>query len=152
MARIPTDELERLKREVSVRGLAEARGVKLEPHGDNLIGLCPFHDDKDPSLVISPKKNLWNCLGACSKGGSVVDWVMAAEGVSFRHAVEILRADNPELSGEPAPPPKRSTVPKLPLPIDPKSTDTELLTRSPSTTTRPWSRARKRWSTSTAGD
>jgi hypothetical protein len=71
MARIPTDELERLKREVSVRGLAEARGVKLEPHGDNLIGLCPFHDDKDPSLVISPKKNLWNCLGACSKGGSV---------------------------------------------------------------------------------
>jgi DNA primase len=129
MARIPQDELERLKREVSVRGLAEARGVKLAPHGDNLIGLCPFHDDKDPSLVISPKKNLWNCLGACGKGGSVVDWVMAAEGVSFRHAVEILRADNPELTGEPAPPPKRSTVPKLPLPIDPQSTDSELLTQ-----------------------
>jgi DNA primase len=129
MARIPQDELERLKREVSVRGLAEARGVKLEPHGDNLIGLCPFHDDKDPSLVISPKKNLWNCLGACGKGGSVVDWVMAAEGVSFRHAVEILRADNPELSGDPAPPPKHSTVPKLPLPVNPKSTDAELLTQ-----------------------
>jgi DNA primase len=129
MARIPQDELERLKREVSVRGLAEARGVKLEPHGDNLIGLCPFHDDKDPSLVISPKKNLWNCLGACGKGGSVVDWVMAAEGVSFRHAVEILRADNPGLSGDPAPPPKHSTVPKLPLPVNPKSTDAELLTQ-----------------------
>ena len=44
-----------------------------------------------PSLVISPQKNLWHCLGACQTGGSVIDWVMRAEGVSFRHAVELLR-------------------------------------------------------------
>jgi DNA primase len=76
--RIPADELERLKREVSVERLAEARGVKLRRHGRDLIGLCPFHEDHEPSLVISPEKNLWHCLGACQAGGSVVDWVMKA--------------------------------------------------------------------------
>jgi len=75
MARIPKDELERLKREVAVERLAEARGVKLERHGADLLGLCPFHDDHEPSLVITPSKNLWHCLGACQAGGSVIDWV-----------------------------------------------------------------------------
>ena len=40
--------------------------------------------------MITPEKNLWHCLGACQAGGSVIDWVMRAEGVSFRHAVELL--------------------------------------------------------------
>jgi DNA primase len=87
MARIATSEIERLKREVSLERLAEARGVKLKRHGADLIGRCPFHEDHQPSLVISPKKNLWHCLGACRAGGSVIDWVMRSEGVSFRHAV-----------------------------------------------------------------
>ena len=94
MARIPEHEVERLKREVSVERLAEARGVELKRHGADLIGLCPFHDDHEPSLVITPAKNLWHCLGACQAGGSAIDWVMKAEGVSFRHAVELLRADH----------------------------------------------------------
>lgn len=62
-------------------------------HGADLIGRCPFHDDKTPSLVITPGKNLWHCLGACQTGGTVIDWVMRAEGVSFRHAVELLEND-----------------------------------------------------------
>ena len=95
MARVPESEIDRLKSEVSVQRLAEARGVVLKRQGADLIGLCPFHDDKKPSLVISSRKNLWHCLGACQVGGSVIDWVMKAEGVSFRHAVELLRADLP---------------------------------------------------------
>jgi DNA primase len=91
MARIPENELERLKSEISVQRLAEARGIVLKPHGKDLIGLCPFHEDHEPSLVITPEKNLWNCLGACRKGGSVIDWVMMAESVSFPHAFQILR-------------------------------------------------------------
>ena len=82
MARIPEQELERLKQEVPVDRLAQARGIKLKRHGADLIGLCPFHADTKESLVISPKKNLWHCLGACKSGGSVIDWVMRAEGVS----------------------------------------------------------------------
>ena len=90
MARIPDEQLERIKRDVPVERLAAARGVKLRRHGADLIGLCPFHEDREPSLVITPAKNLWHCLGACRSGGSVIDWVMRSEGVSFRHAVEIL--------------------------------------------------------------
>jgi len=102
MARIPENELERLKSEISIQRLAEARGIELKAHGKDLIGLCPFHDDHEPSLVISPQKNLWNCLGACGMGGSVIDWVMKAEGVSFRHAVELLRGGGAGLTvGEP---------------------------------------------------
>jgi DNA primase len=98
MARIPEAEIERIKAEVSVERLAESRGIELARHGSDLIGLCPFHEDHDPSLVITPSKNLWHCLGACRTGGSVIDWVMKANGVSFRHAVELLRADHPSLA------------------------------------------------------
>lgn len=93
MARIPQEELARIKREVAVAELARARGVELAAHGANLIGLCPFHDDHEPSFVVTPAKNLWHCLGACQTGGSVIDFVMKAEGVSFRHAVELLRGE-----------------------------------------------------------
>jgi len=55
MARIPEEEIERLKREISLERLAEARGVKLKRHGADLMGQCPFHDDRTPSLVISPE-------------------------------------------------------------------------------------------------
>ena len=70
MARIPEAEIEQLKRGVSVAKLAEAHGVKLRQHGADLLGLCPFHADRTPSLVIALAKNLWHCLGACGTGGS----------------------------------------------------------------------------------
>ena len=93
MARIPDQQIDRLKQEVSVQRLAEGMGITFKRHGADLLGLCPFHDDKGPSLVITPKQNLWHCLGACQCGGSVIDWAMKAEGVSFRHAVELLQTD-----------------------------------------------------------
>lgn len=93
MARIPEPEIERLKSEVSIVRLVEAAGIALKPHGKDRVGRCPFHDDKTPSLVVSPHTNLWHCLGACQIGGSVIDWVMKFEGVSFRHAVERLRRE-----------------------------------------------------------
>ncbi len=58
MGRVPDELKERLKREVSVERLAEARGIKLVRSGKELIGLCPFHDDHNPSLNIDPKKNV----------------------------------------------------------------------------------------------
>ena len=101
MARIPDDQIERLKQEVSLQRLAEGMGIILERHGADLLGQCPFHGDHEPSLVISPKNNLWHCLGACQAGGSVIDWVMKAEGVSFRHAVKLLQADYQPLASAP---------------------------------------------------
>ena len=127
MARIPDDQLERLKTEVSLQRLVEGMGISLKRHGADLIGLCPFHDDKEPSLVISPEKNLWHCLGACQTGGSVIDWVMKAEGVSFRHAVELLLADYaPSLVADTAPA-KRSKAQKLPTSLNAHAEDQTLL-------------------------
>jgi DNA primase catalytic core len=117
MARIPEHEVERLKKDISVQRLAEARGIKLSRHGADLIGKCPFHDDKTPSLVITPAKNLWHCLGACNAGGTVIDWTMRAEGISFRHAVEMLRADHLPMASTPIQPVKNGTVRKLPPPV-----------------------------------
>jgi DNA primase len=114
MAYMPEDEKERIKREVSIQRLAEARGIKLRRSGKELIGLCPFHDDRNPSLNIDPAKNVWSCKGACGEGGDVFLWVMRAEGVSFNHAKELLRKNYSPSSG---PVVKQSTVPKLPCPV-----------------------------------
>ena len=93
MARISDEVIERLKSEVSLVRLMESQGFELKKHGKDYVCRCPFHHDKTPSLVVSPSNNLWNCLGACGVGGSVIDWVIKREGVSFRRAVEILQHD-----------------------------------------------------------
>jgi DNA primase len=54
MARIPEEEITRLKQEVAIARLAAARGIALKPSGNNLIGLCPFHNDHAPSLSLDP--------------------------------------------------------------------------------------------------
>jgi len=124
MARISESDIERLKSEVSLQRLAEGSGIELKRHGTDLLGLCPFHDDREPSLVISPKKNLWHCLGACQAGGTVIDWVMRMNGVSFRHAVELLKQGLPSLAAAPV---KRTTVRALPPPITIDADDQALL-------------------------
>ncbi len=92
MARIPVAELEQLKTSIPLAEVVRSSGVALKRHGDSdLIGHCPFHNDKTPSLVVTPQKNLWNCLGACGIGGSVIDWAMKNEGLGFREAVDLLK-------------------------------------------------------------
>ena len=53
MARIPDAELERLKSEISVERLIEAAGIALRPAGKDLLGRCPFHEDREASEVVS---------------------------------------------------------------------------------------------------
>ncbi|MCC7071160.1 MAG: toprim domain-containing protein [Deltaproteobacteria bacterium] len=122
MARIPSDELQRLKSEISVERLVAER-VKLEKRGQDLAGRCPFHEgDNEPSLVVTPAKNLWHCFG-CGAGGDVIEWVRRTEGVSFRHAVELLR-EGKAGGGEVV---KVGTVRKLPPPVSLDADDEELL-------------------------
>ena len=90
MARISEAELDRLKASVSVADLVASDGVVLSRQGADLAGLCPFHAEDTPSLKVTPGKNLWHCFG-CGAGGGPIDWVMKRRGVSFRHAVELLR-------------------------------------------------------------
>jgi DNA primase catalytic core len=128
MARLPEEMVERIKREISVERLAEARGIKLKHSGKELIGLCPFHKDTNPSLNIDPVKNVWHCKGACGTGGSVIDWVMRAEGISTRYALELLSRDLvPTSAASAGPPPRQSTVPKLPPLFAPRSDEQQAL-------------------------
>jgi len=117
MPRIPEAEIERLKDEVSVQRLVEASGVELKKAGKDWLGRCQFHDDREASLVVSPAKNLWHCFG-CQIGGGPIDWVMKSRGVSFRHAVELLKADPSSAASTAAPgAAKRSKVRALPAPV-----------------------------------
>ena len=102
MARIPDVELERLKREVSLKRLIEAQGLKLSVQGKDLACRCPWHEGDDtPSCIVSPKTNLWHCFG-CDAGGTVIDWVMRLHRVSFRHACELLAKQHPALAAPPS--------------------------------------------------
>jgi DNA primase catalytic core len=120
MARIPEADLDRIKRDTDLEALVRASGVQLTRQGEDLVGLCPFHEDHEPSLVVSPNKSpaLWHCLGACGTGGTVIDWTMKAEGLSFRHAAERLR----ERLGLAAVPPEVSS-----WVLDPGASDGELV-------------------------
>jgi DNA primase catalytic core len=110
MARIAADELERLKAGTDLVRLIESSGVKLAARGRDHVGLCPFHEDREPSLSVTAEKGLWRCFG-CDAGGDAIAWVMKREGVSFRHAVELLRADwAPDAAAAPV---MQSTVRKL---------------------------------------
>ena len=57
--------------------------------GANLFGLCPFHSEKTPSFSVSPEKQIYHCFG-CGKGGSVINFIMEIENLSFPDAVAFL--------------------------------------------------------------
>lgn len=65
------------------------RYVSLKPSGKNFKGICPFHPEKTPSLMVSPEKNLWHCFG-CGLGGNIFSFVMKAENITFPEAARIL--------------------------------------------------------------
>ena len=127
MPRIPDSELERIKREMDLAALVRAKGIELLPHGTgHLAGRCPFHDDKTPSFIVTPGKNLFHCLG-CGAGGTVIDFLMKHDGLSFRHAVEILRDGKAVALVASTVPTKKATVPKLAPPVAYDADDQTLL-------------------------
>jgi DNA primase len=98
MARIPDSEVDRLKREASLLRLLESQGHRLVRQGKDWACRCPWHEGDDtPSCVVTVKTNLWHCFG-CDAGGSVIDWVMRTQRVSFRHACELLLREAPALA------------------------------------------------------
>jgi DNA primase len=65
------------------------RYVSLEKSGKNWKGLCPFHDDHDPSLKVHEGKGIYKCF-ACGAGGNAIGFIMELEGWSFPEAVRHL--------------------------------------------------------------
>lgn len=63
--------------------------VSLKKRGVNMLGLCPFHDEKTPSFTVSPSKNIYKCFG-CGKGGGAVQFLMEHDSLSFPEAIRLL--------------------------------------------------------------
>jgi DNA primase len=125
MARFSDDELDDIKRRIDLVALVRSKGIELKPHGGgHFAGRCPFHEEKTPSFIVTPGKNLFHCMG-CGAGGSVIDFVMKHEGLSFRHAVELLKSN--QLSALCGPvnggPVKKSRLPRLDSPLTPDADD-----------------------------
>ena len=63
--------------------------VKLKKTGRNFKGICPFHNEKTPSFVVSPERAIWHCFG-CGKGGDCFSFLMELEHLDFVEALKIL--------------------------------------------------------------
>ena len=63
--------------------------VTLKKRGANMLGICPFHDEKTPSFTVSPAKGIYKCFG-CGKGGNSVNFIMEHEQFSYPEALKFL--------------------------------------------------------------
>lgn len=64
--------------------------VPLKRMGRNFKATCPFHNEKTPSFIVSPERQIWHCFGECSKGGDVYTFLMEYENLEFVEALRIL--------------------------------------------------------------
>ena len=110
--------------------LIQSRGVKLKQAGQNWLGFCPFHADQETAnLIVTPGKGLFRCMAAgCGVTGNAIQFVEKFDGVSFRHAFEVLAGRAvPAFAAGDGVPKKYSTVPKLTCPLDEMADDSKLL-------------------------
>lgn len=84
------DEVEIIKDRLDIAEIIGER-VVLKKVGQHFKGLCPFHQEKTPSFIVSSSKGIWHCFG-CNKGGDVISFVQAIEQVEFREALQMLAA------------------------------------------------------------
>ncbi len=71
--------------------IAEVLGsyIQVKKAGTNYKAVCPFHNEKSASLMISPQKQIWHCFG-CHEGGDIFGFVIKYENVEFKEALKIL--------------------------------------------------------------
>ncbi|HSG99974.1 MAG TPA: DNA primase [candidate division Zixibacteria bacterium] len=103
MGYIPEDIVEKVREATDITEVISGF-VKLRRRGRNMIGLCPFHEEKTPSFTVSPDKQIFHCFG-CGQGGNVYRFLMEHEKLSFPETVRHLAAKAgvtvPETGGAP---------------------------------------------------
>ncbi len=82
------DETREIRARVELLDLVSQR-VSLKKAGRNWKGLCPFHEDRNPSFTVSPETGRYKCW-SCGEGGDIFTWVMKTQNVDFKEALQIL--------------------------------------------------------------
>ena len=127
MPRIPEAQIERIKQQTDLVALVRARGIELHKHGSkDFSGKCPFHQDEAPSFIVSPEKGLYHCMG-CGAAGNAIQFIQKFDGVSFRHAFELLDVGTAAFTASSVAPVKKATVPRLESPLDSAAEDSEIM-------------------------
>ena len=88
MSYIPEDVIQKIQDLADIRQIV-SEYVPIRKRGNNWVGLCPFHNDKDPSFTVNEDKQIFHCFG-CGVGGGVFKFLMLIEGMSFVEAVKAL--------------------------------------------------------------
>ncbi len=81
-------ELDEIRRRVDIVDLV-SHYVTLKKAGANFRALCPFHQERTPSFMVSPEKQIFKCFG-CGKGGDIFTFIMEQEGLTFPEAARLL--------------------------------------------------------------
>jgi len=107
MVRFGTDKIEEVRARADIVEIVGAQ-VRLKRAGRNFVGLCPFHNEKTPSFSVNAERGFFHCFG-CGAGGTVFDFVMKVEGLTFFEALQSLARRYgivlPEHTGPGGPPP-----------------------------------------------
>lgn len=89
---ISQDSIEGLKARVDILDVI-SNYIEVKKAGANFKAVCPFHDEKSPSFVISPQKQIYHCFG-CGAGGDAIKFVMEYEKLNYPEAIERLADQN----------------------------------------------------------
>jgi DNA primase len=90
-------DFDHIKKTTDIVRVVESYGVALKKVGADHVGLCPFHEDKKPSLHVTQGKGLFHCP-ACGAAGNAIQFVAKKEGISDREAALKLCAAIPGVS------------------------------------------------------
>ncbi len=83
------NQIEEIKKKIDIVEFISSF-ITLKKAGRNFKAVCPFHQEKTPSFVVSPERGIWHCFGACGEGGDVIKFLMKWENITFIEALKEL--------------------------------------------------------------